>query len=84
MVQVLREKTNMLTRDLVGASPFFAGKPGLIDLAICDVSTNGGRQDIFHEKSDSKECDVLQHERIGNRLEWRVQQCGVFPWRICC
>ena len=47
MVQVLREKTNMITRDLVCASPFFAGKPGLIDLAVCDVSLTGGRQDIF-------------------------------------
>lgn len=43
MVQVLREKTDLITRDLVCASPFFAGRPGLIDLAICDVSTNGGR-----------------------------------------
>lgn len=46
IVRVLREKEDVITRDLISASPFFAGRPGLVDLAVCEVSETGRTQKI--------------------------------------
>jgi hypothetical protein len=40
VVKVLREKGDIITRTLVDAKPFFTGKTGLVDVAVCMVSSH--------------------------------------------
>lgn len=42
-VKVLRERTEVVSRELVNAKPFFPGKTGLVDLVVCDIAEKGGR-----------------------------------------